>query len=82
MTPQHFRGVNIVFQPPDGWDADLHGPCMELPVMQHEGVCISCWAPSWLDILRMILGRRLYVHVASGKTQPPVALTIGLFDGA
>ena len=77
MKPENFRGVDcVVLTAPPGWVDEEHGPCGDLPVARHEGVCTSCWSFSLGERLAVLFGRRVYVHVASGRTQPPISLKV------
>lgn len=76
MTPTKFDGMDGVLGAPDGWDGDMHGPCAGLPVMRRDGICISRWRLTWRERLGILFGRAVYCHVASGETQPPVALNV------
>jgi hypothetical protein len=76
MQATHFEGVDVVLGAPKDWDATKHGPCVGLPIMRRDGVCISRWVPTWRERLRILFGRAIYAHVASGMTQPPIALTV------
>ncbi len=76
MKPETFEGVDLVLGAPRNWDAAEHGPCDGLPVMRREGVCTSRWALTWRERFAVLFGRRVYAHVASGQTQPPISLTV------
>ena len=77
MKPENFHGVNGVLHSPENWNVDRNGPCEELPIMRRDGICISCWALNWKERLAILFGQHIYAHVASGKTQPPISLTVG-----
>ncbi len=77
MKAENFPGVDgAVLTAPAGWDDTEHGPCGELPVQRLDGICTSCWSMSLRERLAVLFGRRVYVHVASGRTQPPISLTV------
>jgi hypothetical protein len=51
--------------------------CGTLAVHQtSNGICISRWVPTLSERLALILGAPVWLWVWSGRTQPPVALTI------
>lgn len=74
MKPVSFPAANIIYAAPPGWDAAKNGPCVNLHVLDDGETCTSCWAPTWRELLALLFGRRVYLHVAGG--QPPVALTV------
>ncbi len=77
MKAEHFAGVDsVVLSAPPGWDDEEHGPCGELPVQRLNGICTSCWGFSLRERLSVLFGRKVYVHVASGRTQPPISLMV------
>lgn len=76
MKATDFDGVNLVLGAPPGWDKEFYGPCDGLPVMRRDGICISRWTLTWRERLAILFGRAIFLHVASGATQPPVMLTI------
>ncbi len=76
MMPIHFDGAETLLNPPKGWDAAANGPCVVLPIRRADGACESRWRLSWRERLRVLLGRPVVLSVASGATQPPVALEV------
>ena len=74
MKPLDFEGADTILGAPPGWDKEKHGPCEGLPIMRRDGVCISCWKLTWREKLKVIFGGYVFCHVASGETQPPIAL--------
>jgi hypothetical protein len=75
MKPEHWDGQSHVLGAPQGWDADVYGVCVGLPVYIGEGEMISCWAPSWRERLRLLFGQRVWMTVAS-YSHPPVSLQV------
>lgn len=72
MKPIAFKEWNKVLQPPTGM-----ANCVPLEVhCDNDGNCISKWQPSWKDRWNILLGKSIWVYVHSGKTQPPIALTV------
>lgn len=76
MKATTFEGVDLVLGAPPNWNEAEHGPCSGLPVMRREGICISRWQPTLRERIALLFGRGVYVHVASGMTQPPISLTV------
>lgn len=76
MKPIKFYGYDGVLGAPESWDEDAHRPCIGLPVKRQDGKCISCWKPTWRERIAMLFGRPIWLHVASGQTQPPVAVEV------
>jgi len=76
MNPIKFEAMDGVLGAPQAWDGDKHGPCKGLPVLRRDGVCISCWKPTWRERIYIFLGKPVWLHVVSGKTQPPVAVEV------
>lgn len=76
MTPTRFNGVDTVLGAPPDWNEADHGPCEGLPIMRRDGVCISRWSLTWKERFQVLFGKAVYCHVASGQTQPPVALIL------
>jgi hypothetical protein len=75
MQPEHWNGQSHVLGAPANWQESVHGPCVGLPVYMGEGEIISCWAPSWREIWRLIRGQRVWMTIVS-NSQPPVALNV------
>ena len=76
MKPETFPGVDVVLGAPENWDESKHGECEGLPIMKRDGICISCWSMTWRERFSILFGQRIMVHVASGETQPPIALLV------
>ena len=75
MKPVNFEGATVLGAPRD-WDAETHGPCVGLPVMRRDGTCISLWQATWRERIKLLWHGQLWLHIASGQTQPPVSLEI------
>lgn len=82
MNPIKFKGYEKLLRAPRGWDVTKRGPCVDLPVLVQDDVCISFWKPTWRERLSLLLGKSVILYVASGQTQPPVALTTGEVEKA
>lgn len=77
MTPIKFKGFEKILGAPADWDEKKHrGPCLGLPVLVHDGSVISVWKLTWRERLAILFGRKLVVHVVSGRTQPPIGFTV------
>lgn len=76
LKPQPFADQNVVLGAPEEWSDEVHGECEVLPIKRENGVCTSLWGLTFWQKIRLLLGWRLWLHVASGNTQPPVMLTI------
>ena len=46
--------------------------CGDLPVYSDGKTVISCWKPSFVERVKILLTGRVYVGVKSGNTQPPM----------
>lgn len=52
-----------------------------LPVLRRDGIVVSCWRVPWRERLAILFGARIWLHVASGSTQPAVAMTVERVKG-
>lgn len=48
--------------------------CSSLPVWNDGETCISLWKPTLRERLSILFFGRVWVHVLSGHTQPPIAI--------
>lgn len=48
--------------------------CEPLNVYSDGEICVSCWKPSFKDVLRIVFKRKVWLLVKSGITQPPLLL--------
>lgn len=50
--------------------------CGSLPIYRdpRRTVCVSCWRPTWRERLSILFFGKIWVHVHSGVSQPPIAL--------
>ena len=71
MTNIKFKESTRVLQPPTGMVN-----CDAMEVYCDGENCISKWKPNWKDRIKLLLGCSIWVYVHSGKTQPPIALTV------
>jgi hypothetical protein len=71
MNPISFHDREVPYTSPDPEIKDLP----VLPVTYGDGTkgLVSCWKPKFWDILRIILGKPIYL-VILGTLQPPVVL--------
>ena len=70
MTPIKFPQSNIVLKGPAG------GDIMDLPAATDGRHCVSCWQASWRERVAFLLTGKIWLHVMSGWTQPPVCVSI------
>lgn len=73
MKPIKFREQTKTLQRPNSMTAEECGP---LPVFNDGEECISCWKLSLWERLMIAFTGILWLRIVSGKTQPPVALTL------
>ncbi|MEO8082551.1 MAG: hypothetical protein ABI780_01880 [Ardenticatenales bacterium] len=71
LTPAPFPEANVVLKAPPGMD-----DCGDLHVFRDGTTCTSAWTAPLRTRLAFLIGGRLWLHVWSGATQPPVALTV------
>lgn len=76
-----FEGVTARLGAPKDWDPATQGECFALPVMQTEdGRCVSLWTLDDEQRAAIASGANIALHIVSGRTQPPVMLTIEPWD--
>lgn len=51
--------------------------CGSLWVYNDGRTCISCWKLTWRDRLIALLTGKIWLGVLSGRSQPPVWVTVG-----
>ena len=74
MTPTHFFGCNRVLGPPAEHDS-MRCQIAPLPVWTDGEVCLSSWKLSLRERVAALVFGRVWLYVASGRRQPPVALS-------
>lgn len=74
MTPTNFLGSNRVLCPPAEHDA-VCVPIAPLPIWTDGEVCVSSWKLTLRERIAALVFGRVWLWVASGMTQPPVALS-------
>jgi len=72
MKPISFPESNRTLLPPDGGRSAIES----LPVLTDGEQCISCWELSDEEREAIARGEKVWLHVLSGQTQPPVALYV------
>lgn len=73
MKPIVFESMNkILCRPKDVTDEE----CKPLYVYTDGVVCISCWKMSWKEKLECFIFGKIWLHIRSGDTQPPVSLRV------
>lgn len=69
MEPIKFKGSNRELKKPASMTDE---ECISLYVFNDGKQSISCWRPSWREVLSIIFTRRIWLCVLGGRTQPPV----------
>lgn len=77
MKPIDFPGREAILGAPADWDEAQHGPCEGLPIIRQDGVCVSLWEATPEERDAIAAGANIWLHVHSGRTQPPVGLAVG-----
>ena len=72
MKPVDFKESNKELQKPKSMTDE---ECISLKVFNDGHRCVSCWKPSWKEWFSFILFRKIWVHILSGETQPPIYIT-------
>ena len=73
MKPIRFKEVNKTLTKPSDMTVSQ---CKSLPIVQANGLCISCWGLSLIERVKILFRGKIWLTVRSGETQPPVKLTI------
>lgn len=47
---------------------------LDLPTFRGERLQLSCWRLSWRERLRALLFGRVWIHVVTPDTHPPIAV--------
>jgi hypothetical protein len=69
VKPSEFpEQTKVLRKPPSMTDEE----CGSLGVYSDGHVCISLWRPTWRERLSILFLGRVWLHVLSGQTQPPV----------
>jgi hypothetical protein len=66
-----FEQTRVLRKPANMTDEE----CAPLPIHTDGKQCISCWQPSWRELIEIIFRRRVWIGVLSGQTQPPIWLS-------
>ena len=71
MKPIKFKEqIGTLLRPADMTDEE----CGPLPIFSDGKQIVSCWKPSLLDKIRLIIFGKIWLSVLSEITQPPVWL--------
>ena len=73
MKPIDFKESTCNLGRPQGTTAEQ---CSSLWVLQSNGHNISLWQADWWERIRFLFTGHMWLSVWSGKSQPPVKLTI------
>ena len=71
MKPIYFKEHNKLLRKPDSMTEE---ECGNLHVFTDGDICVSCWKPSIVERLSILVFGKVWLYVFSGETQPPVAL--------
>lgn len=72
MKPINFQQSTKVLQRPSEM---TEKECLPLPVWNDGKQCISCWKPTLVERLKILLTGKVWLGVLSGTTQPPVFIS-------
>ena len=76
MQPVKFPEVNQTLAPSGKqYSADVVG-VVGLPCFTNGEQCVSRWKLSWWERLAVLWRGHVWLAVLSGKTQPPVCITV------
>lgn len=73
MTPTGFPEANVILTKPEDMTDE---ECGSLPTHSDGNVCISCWKMTLRERVVAFFAGRVWLGVHSGRTQPPVWLTV------
>ena len=77
MTFVKFPESNVKLLP-NGDEFSMNVESVEpLHVFSDGEQCISCFAPTPAELAALNAGARIWLHVLSGASQPPVSLGVG-----
>jgi len=71
VKPIQFKEQTKVLQKPESMTDE---ECGTLPIWNDGKRCISCWKMSFKERLKALLYGKIWIHVLSGETQPPIAI--------
>jgi hypothetical protein len=69
------HGATRILGAPKEWDAEKHGTCVGLPIIDAHGQMYSYWRPTMMERLRVAIGVPVRLSVV-GKSHPPVAISV------
>lgn len=72
LKPSSFPEANGTLSGGPAADYGTTDDVVDLPVHRGGGQIISCWRLSWRDRLRVLVGGRVWLHVLTRRTHPPV----------
>ncbi len=72
MKPISFPEANKSLLAPSGQEETV----VPLPVFSDGTQCISCWQPDDEERALIALGAKIWLHVLSGPSQPPIGVRI------
>ena len=73
MKPIRFKEVNKWLDKPESMTTE---ECKSMFIYTDNRECISCWRLTFWERMKILFLGKLWVRIVSGKTQPPIALTI------
>lgn len=75
-TPTTFPEANSTLR---GGPASTYGTqhdVLDLPTYRYDGGIISCWRLSWRERLLALWHGRVWLHVVTRTTHPPIAVMV------
>lgn len=73
MEPTDFPESNRILHRPANWPEDV--PCGDAVVYTDGFQCVSKWRMTWRERIHCLLRGTIWVLIASGDTQPPIAVS-------
>ena len=67
-----FKESNRTLSPSNKQYSDKIGKVSYLHIFSDGEQCVSCWKMTWKERFSALFFGRVWVAVASGKTQPPI----------
>ncbi len=82
MKPGRIEGATRNFGAPDGWDADVLGPCHTLPIRDElttDGLTrmTSAWLPNSEELAQLAAGAPVHLSIY-GTGHPVVSMGVGI----
>lgn len=85
MLPVRIACATRVFGPPQDWDADLRGPCLNLAirdeVIEGANYMTSRWEPTPVELALLMAGGVIELRIM-GVTHPVISLIAATAEAA